>query len=120
MSNYVAIDGKTSRRAYGRDGKALHLVSAWAAQQRLVLGQEPCGEKENEITAIPAKANRKLPAEFDAEIYRERNKIERFFGRLKASFRRLATRYEKTSSNFLAMIKLASIRIWCQFYESAA
>ena len=49
----VAIDGKTSRRAHGSDGKALHLVSAWAAQQRLVLGQEPCGDKENEITAIP-------------------------------------------------------------------
>lgn len=39
-----------------------------------------------------------------------RNKIERFFGRLKASFRRIATRYEKTSRNFMAMIKLASIR----------
>ena len=49
----VAIDGKTSRRAHDTDGKALHLVSAWAAQQRLVLGQEPCGDKENEITAIP-------------------------------------------------------------------
>ena len=103
MSNYVAIDGKTSRRAYGRDGKALHLVSAWAAQQRLVLGQEPCGEKENEITAIPAKANRKLPAEFDAEIYRERNKIERFFGRLK-EFKGIAMRAEKNDTNFASMI----------------
>ena len=76
--------------------------------------------EQGAIDVIPAKANRKLPAEFNAEIYRERNKIERFFGRLKASFRRLATRYEKTSNNFLAMIKLASVRIWCQFYESAA
>jgi len=72
------------------------------------------------IDVIPPKANRKLPPEFDAEIYRERNKIERFFGRLKASFRRIATRYEKTSANFMAMIKLASVRLWCQFYESAA
>lgn len=72
------------------------------------------------IDVIPSKANRKLPAEFDADIYRKRNKIERFFGRLKASFRRIATRYEKTSTNFMAMIKLASIRLWCQFYESAA
>ena len=69
---------------------------------------------------IPARVNRKLPAEFDAEIYRERNKIERFFGRLKASFRRIATRYEKTSRNFLSMIKLASVRLWIEFYESAA
>lgn len=72
------------------------------------------------IDVIPPKANRKLPAEFDAEIYRERNKIERFFGRLKASFRRIATRYEKTSRNFLSMIKLASVRLWIEFYESAA
>ena len=75
--------------------------------------------EQGAIDVIPPKANRKLPAEFDAEIYRERNKIERFFGRLKASFRRIATRYEKTSRNFLSMIKLASIRLWIEFYESA-
>ena len=69
---------------------------------------------------IGKRSNRKLPAEFDAEIYRERNKIERFFGRLKASFRRIATRYEKTSRNFMSMIKLASVRLWLEFYESAA
>ena len=49
----VAIDGKSSRRAHGEDGRALHLVSAWATRQRLVLGQESCDEKENEISAIP-------------------------------------------------------------------
>lgn len=76
--------------------------------------------EQGAIDVIPPKANRKLPAEFDAELYRQRNKIERFFGRLKASFRRIATRYEKTSRNFLSMIKLASIRLWIEFYESAA
>jgi predicted transposase YbfD/YdcC len=49
----VAIDGKTSRRAHGRGSAALHLVSAWASQQRLVLGQEAVAGKGNEITAIP-------------------------------------------------------------------
>ncbi|MFV0386848.1 transposase, partial [Paracoccus sp. (in: a-proteobacteria)] len=76
--------------------------------------------EQGATAVIPPKANRKLPAEFDAELYRERNKIERFFGRLKASFRRIATRYEKTSRNFLSMIKLASVRLWIEFYESAA
>lgn len=51
----IAVDGKTSRRtharAQGRD--PLHLVSAWAARQRLVLGQEATDVKSNEITAIP-------------------------------------------------------------------
>jgi len=49
----VAIDGKTSRRAHGRNGAALHLVSAWASRQRLVLGQEAVDKKSNEIVAIP-------------------------------------------------------------------
>jgi predicted transposase YbfD/YdcC len=49
----IAIDGKTSRRAHGRDGAPLHLVSAWATRQRLVLGQEAADAKSNEITAIP-------------------------------------------------------------------
>lgn len=52
----VAIDGKTSRRTHdrGKARKALHLVSAWATGERLVLGQEAVDEKSNEITAIPA------------------------------------------------------------------
>ena len=76
--------------------------------------------EQGAIDVIPSKSNRKLPKDFDTEIYQERNKIERFFGRLKASFRRIATRYEKTSRNFLAMIKLASVRLWIEFYELAA
>ena len=51
----VAIDGKTSRRAHARRrGRApLHMVSAWASRQRLVLAQEAVEDKSNEITAIP-------------------------------------------------------------------
>ena len=51
----VAIDGKAARRSYDRAGKkgAIHMVSAWAAQQSLTLGQVKTDEKSNEITAIP-------------------------------------------------------------------
>ena len=51
----VAIDGKTSRRTHdrGKGREPLHLVSAWASRQRLVLGQEAVGGKSNEIAAIP-------------------------------------------------------------------
>ena len=49
----VAIDGKTSRRARRGAAHPLHLVSAWATRQRLVLGQEAVATKGNEITAIP-------------------------------------------------------------------
>ena len=48
--------------------------------------------KQGAIDIISPKANRKLPAKFDAVIYRERNKIECFFGRSKVSLRRIATR----------------------------
>src|SRR5438270_6763462 len=51
----IAIDGKASRRSYQKNGgKApIHMVSAFAARQRLVLGQVKVAEKSNEIVAIP-------------------------------------------------------------------
>ncbi len=68
---------------------------------------------------IPSKSNRKIPKLLDRELYKQRNLVERFFGRLKKSFRSIATRYEKYSTNFMAMIKLATTRLWIEFYESA-
>ena len=53
--------------------------------------------EQGAIDLIPSKSNRKIPKEFDKELYRQRNKIDRFFCRLKASFRRIATRYKQTS-----------------------
>ena len=52
----VAIDGKTLRRSFdqGRGNSPLHIVSAWASEQGLVLGQCCVEDKSNEITAIPA------------------------------------------------------------------
>lgn len=49
----IAIDGKSSRRSYDGEGKMLHMVSAFASEARIVLGQEKVSEKSNEITAIP-------------------------------------------------------------------
>jgi predicted transposase YbfD/YdcC len=51
----IAIDGKTSRRSHDRSAgrAALHLLSAFATREKLVLGQEAVGETSNEITAIP-------------------------------------------------------------------
>lgn len=52
----IALDGKTLRRSYDRssDKAAIHMVSAWATTNRLILGQVKTNEKSNEITAIPA------------------------------------------------------------------
>ena len=51
----IAIDGKTLRRSYDSvsEKKAIHMISAWATGQNIVLGQYKTAEKSNEITAIP-------------------------------------------------------------------
>jgi predicted transposase YbfD/YdcC len=51
----IAIDGKTARRSHdAKEGLGpLHVVTAWAGEYGLALGQEVCAEKSNEITAIP-------------------------------------------------------------------
>ncbi len=66
---------------------------------------------------IPPKANRKDPICFSKFLYRERNRVERFFNKIK-HFRRIATRYDKLAENFLAAVKLAAVRIWLRGYES--
>ncbi len=55
IKGVIAIDGKTLRRSHDRNRgkKAIHMVSAWAAENSLVLGQVKTDEKSNEITAIP-------------------------------------------------------------------
>jgi predicted transposase YbfD/YdcC len=55
VAGVVAIDGKTARRSFDRQqGRApLHLISAWACEQRLVLGQLRVDDQANEIPAVP-------------------------------------------------------------------
>ena len=69
------------------------------------------GEAMGAQAVIPSKKNRKVARFIDANPYRDRNKIERFFSRLK-QFRRLATRYEKTASSFLGMVHSISTLLW--------
>lgn len=66
---------------------------------------------------IPSTASRKRPIPYDAVAYKQRNLIERMFGRIK-DFRRVATRYDKLARNFLAAVLLASTRLCIRAYES--
>lgn len=59
---------------------------------------------------IPSKRNRLQQREIDENLYKDRNKVERFFNKLKA-YRRVATRYEKTADSFAAFVYLASAMI---------
>lgn len=65
-----------------------------------------------EITpCIPGRANRKAPILYDADLYKQRNRIERMFGRLK-DWRRIATRYDRCAHTFLSAICIAATVIF--------
>ena len=68
-------------------------------------------------TCIPTPSYRKEQRAIDPALYRQRNLVERFFNKLK-HFRRIATRYDKLASNFLAAVALACARLWTRNYES--
>ena len=57
------------------------------------------------------------PPAFSPRVYKLRNRVERFFNRIK-HYRAVATRFDKHDANFLASVKLAAIRIWMRFNES--
>lgn len=80
------------------------------AIRKLVNGQDA-------FANIPPKRNRKDPVCFSPFLYKARNRIERFFNKMK-HFRRVATRYDKLAANYLAALKLASVRLWLRAYES--
>ena len=86
-------------RAYDSDAirQRLASVGAWA-----------------NICAMPQRVE--APA-FSPWLYRQRNAVERFFNKLK-HFRAVATRYDKRDDNYLASVKLASVRIWLRVNES--
>lgn len=60
---------------------------------------------------IPPRSNRKEQRFYDAELYKERNLVERFFQKAK-HYRRIATRYERLARNYAAMLTLVSTVIW--------
>ena len=63
------------------------------------------------IKPMPGRVN--IPY-FSPFVYKQRNLVERFFNKLK-HFRAIATRFEKHDANYLALVKLASSRIWMRF-----
>lgn len=68
-------------------------------------------ERRGITPVIPPKANRKEQRQTDFALYRERNLIERFFGKLK-QYRGIATRFDKLATTFMAGVLLVSVLIW--------
>ena len=68
-------------------------------------------ESQGAVPNIPSKANRRWKSCFSRTLYKGRNAVERMFCRLK-DYRRIATRYDKLSANFLSAIYLAAAVTW--------
>lgn len=64
--------------------------------------------KQGFVPVVPPKRNRKNPWEYDKELYKHRNEVERYFLRIKR-FRRIFTRYDKLDALYLRNLTLAMI-----------
>ena len=89
-------------------GRSLAVVADKAYGSRLI--RQRIAE-QGALAVIPSKSNVRKPIPHDANLYRRRNIVERFFCTMK-DMRGLATRYEKLSDNFLAMVHIFAIRFW--------
>jgi transposase len=77
------------------------------------LGHRPDLERQGSEVVIPPRSHRSTKPRAFAALYRERYRAEFFFNRLK-QFRRVATRYENTARNYLAMVHIGCLRIWAR------
>jgi len=80
---------------------------AFDADERVIEPLTAAGK----TAVIPPKANRRVPRDYDRDLYKARHLIENFFAKIK-QFRAIATRYDKTARNFLAAVYLAAIAVW--------
>ena len=106
-----AHDGRSAADMLGHMGKGQILLADRAYHSdalRQMLADQ--GAWAN-IKPMPRRV--RVPA-FSKFLYRYRNLVERFFSKIK-HFRAVATRYEKHAENYLALVKLASARIWMRF-----
>jgi transposase len=80
---------------------------AYDAHERVIAPLQAAGK----TVVIPTRYNNKTPRQLDSALYKARHVIENFFAKLK-QYRCIATRYDKTSSNFLGAVHLAAAMIW--------
>ena len=71
------------------------------------------------LPIIPPRSNRKAPVHPDYRRYKDRNRVERMFGKLKQQ-RRIATRYDKTILSFESFLNLAAARLWLKTFVNTA
>ena len=105
----LAKGGKVKRRGRGRPKyRSQYLVGDKAYSSQEIRGSL---RRSGTTPIIPKRSNQKQQGRFNRGLYRERNRVERLINRLK-QYRRIATRYEKYSVNYLAMLMIGAIRLW--------
>ncbi len=67
------------------------------------------------VPIIPNRMDQPHNPDFDRTTYRQRNRIERLVGKLK-QFRRVATRYDKLATHYLAFVQIASLMVWLRSF----
>jgi transposase len=88
--------------------KSTHVIADRGYDSDQVLEQI---EERGAVAVIPPKSNRREQREYDRELYKERNLIERAFNKLKR-FRRIATRYDRKALYFRSFLYLAASLLW--------
>jgi transposase len=91
------------------DGLAAEYVIADKAYDADRLYQKAIDQGGDPV--VPPRCHRKPQHAYDKALYMERNRVERFFSRIKQC-RRIATRYDKLAATFMGFITLASIMLW--------
>ena len=71
------------------------------------------------LPIIPPRSNRKVPEHPDRRRYRNRNRVERMFGKLEQQYR-IASRYDKTILSFESFLNLAAARLWLKSFVKTA
>ena len=101
-NNHDAPEGrKLIETIYSEDNHNLLMDRAYEDDLTRALGKE-----HGFNVIVPPKKNRKEPWEYDKELYKQRNEVERYFLRLKR-FRKVCTHYDKLDIVFLSVIMLA-------------
>jgi len=91
----------------------------WEKIKDFLLGRAQHVGRTAAKAVIPPKRNRKVQREYDKELYKQRNRIERCFSKLKC-LRRFATRYEKSKTCFHALVALAGAWLHLRLYVDTA
>lgn len=98
-------------------GPACELIDRVAAEYVLADKASDAGSLCQKIIeqggdpVVPPRRNRKCRHAYDGDLYKERNRLERFFSRIK-DFRRIATRYDKLASTFTGFNTFAAVIRW--------